>query len=207
MARTTHLMPKVKAKEWRALLGALAIMASSLQSATATAAPPATANTVQLGAGLRYGQELEDGALNPWGVGLGAGAGYTLPQAVYVGSQFDYFFGSQLETPEYRLEAMYWELLAKLGYDLGLSEQWVLRPVVAAGAATLRSEFCPAAQGTCSDTSSTGFVIAPGASALYLRQSFALGVDIRYDFVFTEESATHPDQSSEALVMTLSFGL
>ncbi len=175
-------------------------------SATARAVPPATLNSAEIAAGLRYGQDLEEGGLNPWGVGLGVGAGYTLPQAVYFGAQFDYFFGSELEAPAYRLKGSYWEALAKLGYDLGLSDQWVVRPGLAAGAATFRSELCPPAPEACSKSSDTGFVIAPGISALYLRPSFAAGVDIRYDVVFTEETDANPDDNTEAIVGAVSFG-
>jgi hypothetical protein len=72
-------------------IAALAAVAASAIAVPAAATQPATLNVFQFGAGFRYGFELEAGDFNPWGLGLGIDAGYTLPPAVYVGGVFDYF--------------------------------------------------------------------------------------------------------------------
>ena len=60
-------------------------------------ADPATTNVLQLGVGFRYGLDLTPSdTLNPWGLGLGLDAGYTLPNAVFLGGSFEYFFGEEI---------------------------------------------------------------------------------------------------------------
>ena len=64
-------------------IGVGAALAAVLFATAPARAEPKTANSLQLGLGLRYGIEMNEGDFNPWGLGLGIQGGYTLPNAVY----------------------------------------------------------------------------------------------------------------------------
>jgi hypothetical protein len=162
------------------------------------AAPPATAGAIQLGIGFRYGHELEQGDFNPWGPGIGIAAGYTLPQAICLGGSLEYFFGDRIEVSEVSRSANYLEAQAEGGYDLGISERWVIRPKLGAGVAALQSENC--VDTDCTNEGDAAFVLAPGASVMFLSPSFSLSLDARYDMVFGEEEMVN------AIVWSVGFG-
>ncbi len=151
----------------------------------AFADPPATANSVQLGVGFRYGIDFEEGDFNPWGSGIGVEAGYTLPNAVYLGGNFDYFFGDSIDVAGTTLEGNIWQLMAEGGYDLGLGPNVVVRPKAGLGVAGLHSKRCPPT-GACSDDSETDFAIAPGATFMLLTKNFSLSLDLRYDMILAD---------------------
>jgi hypothetical protein len=75
----------------------LGVVALSLAASAAAAEEPFTANKGQLGAQLMYGVDLEEGDLNPYGLGLAPQAGYTLAPGIYLGGRVDYFFGDTEE--------------------------------------------------------------------------------------------------------------
>jgi hypothetical protein len=161
--------------KWVRVLSSLVCAgALSLFARPASANEPATADTFQWGGGFRYGFELEVPAINPWGPGLGAELGYTMPNAVYLGGKFDYFFG---ESEEPRL----WELMAEGGYDLGVGRSVVIRPKVDAGFAT----------STSGNRSRTDVVLSPGAKFLFLTEKFGLSADVRYDMIFVEDTTAN----------------
>jgi hypothetical protein len=169
----------------RALAGLLLLL-STLVCAPAFA-DPATANSIQIGAGFRYGFELEPGELNPWGTGLGLEAGVTLPNAVYVGGHFEYFFGETLEAADIETSGNLWQLTGEGGYDIGLGPIFVLRPKVGAGVAGVNAETCDAAN-VCVDDSSTNFALAPGATFIIMPPGFSLSADVRYAMIFAEKT-------------------
>ena len=148
------------------------------------AAEPATANVLQLGLGFRYGFDMKDEKPNPWGVGVGIDGGYTLPNAVYLGGTFEYFFGGTEETPDVDVKANVWQLLAEGGYDIGLADELVLRPKLAAGLAMPRVELCSDVGG-CDHESSGKFALAPGVKLMILSR-IKLMIDARYALVFGE---------------------
>jgi hypothetical protein len=158
-------------------LGILVFVGAALLSRPATA-QPATANSVQLGAGFRYGFDLTGASSNPWGLGLGIDGGYTLQNAVYLGGNLDYFFGEDGEG-----DGLF-QLMAEVGYDLGLGENVVFRPKAGAGFAAANSEARAA--------------VAPGAKLMLFTSSVSLSLDARYSIVFS-------DPSLQALI--LSFGI
>jgi hypothetical protein len=160
-------------------------------------AEPTTANSLQIGLGFRYGFEMNEGDLNPWGPGLGLDVGYTLPNAVYVGGVFEYFFGDSIGSGANKVESNLWQLMAEGGYDLGLGPIFVLRPKLGAGVASINGEAC--VLGTCVDDSSTELAIAPGVKAMFFFPVLKLSADLRYDLVFAEETA-------KALILTVGFG-
>jgi opacity protein-like surface antigen len=183
-------------------VAALVVLAGVGVSGTALAEPPATANVLQIGAGFRYGFEMEEGDLNPWGPGLGLAVGYTLPNAVYLGGNFDYFFGDSIEAPGTELSVNLWQLMAEGGYDLGLVNGFVLRPKLGVGLASVHSEICTTigTSESCESDSQSDFAIAPGVSFLYLGPVISLSVDLRYDMIFADE------ETGNALILSAGIG-
>jgi hypothetical protein len=169
----------------RGVVGAVGLVMALV--AAPAAADPATQNSIQIGVGFRYGIDLEPGELNPWGTGLGLDGGITLPNAVYVGGNFEYFFGSTVETSDIDTSGNLWQLTAEGGYDIGLGPIFVLRPKVGAGVAGSSFETCDL-EGACVDDSSTDFVLAPGASFILMPPGFSLSLDVRYDMIFAERT-------------------
>ncbi len=174
------------AKSVRVLASLVCAGAVSFLATPAFANEPATAGALQWGIGFRYGFELEDGDFNPWGTGLGAELGYTLPNAVYVGGNFDYFFGEEEELGDASYQSNIWQLMAEGGYDIGVAPVFVIRPKLGVGFATINSESCAGTLG-CRDDSSTNFALAPGAKFMFLTENFGLSADLRYDIIFAEE--------------------
>lgn len=170
----------------RACAAICVALAASLFAAPA-AADPATVNSIQIGAGFRYGFEQEPGDLNMWGTGLGLDAGITLPNAVYLGGNFEYFFGETIEQSDIEVSGHLWQLTVEGGYDIGLGPIFVLRPKLGAGVAGVSAETCDVA-GACADDSSTDFVLAPGATFIVMPPGFSLSLDVRYDMIFAERT-------------------
>ncbi len=173
----------------RGYVGAGVLLAGLLMSSRASADEPATANVVQIGVGFRYGIDLKGSDFNPWGPGIGVNAGYTLSNAVYLGGNFDYFFGSKKTIADVDFTGNIWQLMAEGGYDVGLGSKIVIRPKVGVGFAALDSKACPP-QGDCLESSAKPFALAPGATFLLLTSHFMLTLDARYDIVFADEKAT-----------------
>jgi len=169
----------------RFMVGMLGLWVSLL--AAPAAADPATQSSVQLGVGFRYGFDQEPGDLNLWGTGLGLDAGITLPNAVYVGGNVEYFFGQTLEQNDIELSGHLWQLTAEGGYDIGLGPIFVLRPKIGAGVAGVTMETCDLGD-TCVDDSSTNFALAPGATFILMPPGFSLSLDVRYDMIFAERT-------------------
>lgn len=150
---------------------------------------PHTANSIQLGLGFRYGVLLSDGDLNPWGTGLGIDVGYTLPNAIYFGGGFEYFFGDSSEALGFKVSTNIWQLSAEGGYDIGLGENFVIRPKLGFGLAHIgvSVENCPSGF-TCSEDSKSKAAIAPGLTLMLFTRQFSLSIDTRYDMVLTDPS-------------------
>lgn len=182
----------------RARASVAAFLSALAFSIPASADPPATANSLAIGLGFRYGVDLEDSVVNPWGTGLGVGVGYTLPSAVYLGANFDYFFGETETLPTGDASANIWQAMAEGGYDIGLGQSLVLRPKAGVGFASLNGEACVDTLG-CDSRSESNLALAPGLTFLVVTQNFILSLDTRYDLVFAEETAS-------ALLFSLGIG-
>ncbi len=155
-------------------------------------AGPHTANSIQLGVGFRYGALLSKGDLNPWGTGLGLDVGYTLPQAVYLGGSFEYFFGGSVDyAGGLKAKANIWQLSAEGGYDIGLGENFVIRPKVGVGVASLKTSFegCVGVGSECDSSTDTKALLAPGVTFMLFTQRISLALDVRYAHVFSDPSA------------------
>ena len=160
---------------------------------------PHTANSLQLGLGFRYGAKLSDGDLNPWGTGLGLDVGYTLPNAIYVGANFEYFFGESSEVAGVKISENILQLSAEGGYDVGIGQNFVIRPKFGVGVAHLNAsvEGCPSGF-DCAD-SVTKAALVPGVTFLLFTQRLSLALDVRYDLVLT-------DPSMKALIFSAGIG-
>lgn len=178
-----------------ALGSALAL--GSIETASAEAIAPATVGVLQLEGGFRYGFDLEEGSLNPFGPGLGIGVGYTLPSAIYLGGVFDYFFGGSASGGGREVTANIWQIMAEGGYDLALSDSWVLRGKGGFGYAGINSEVCTG--DVCSSDAEGRLAFAPGAAVMYLGESFSFSLDARYDMVFADETL-------DAIILSVGFG-
>lgn len=170
---------------WTRFVGALCGVAALFSPGLARAEPPITAGGFQIGLGFRYGFDLEEGDLNPWATGIGIDGGYTLPNAVYVGANFEYFLGGSVDLPGGELSSNVYQLSAEGGYDLGFAERFVLRPKVGLGMAGVKSEAC-ADVGGCASDSSTNFLATPGLAFLFLGERFSFSADVRYAMIFAD---------------------
>jgi hypothetical protein len=179
-------------------VGTVAAAVVFFGSTSAFAGEPATANSLQLGLGFRYGLEMNDGDFNPWGPGLGVQAGYTLPNAVYVGGLFEYFFGDKQETLGIKVTGNIWQVMGEGGYDIGLGDTFVIRPKLGVGLANSSAEICGTGA-PCQSSSSSDLAIAPGATFMLFVPHFKLSADVRYDLVFS-------DETQKALIFTVGFG-
>lgn len=164
-------------------------LVSALWAAPSWADDPATEGSIQIGLGFRYGVEMNDGDLNPWGTGIGLEGGYTLPVIpVYVGGNAEYFFGGTLDSPQVDLDSNIWQLSAEGGYDFGIGDHVVIRPKLGLGYAFLSTETCIGDLGCQSDSDGKP-LIAPGAKFMLLLKSFQLSFDARYAIITSDPSA------------------
>jgi len=154
-------------------------------------AGPHTANSLQLGVGFRYGAMVSDGEPNPWATGLGLDVGYTLPQAVYLGASFEYFFGGSVDLGlGVKAKSNIWQLSAEGGYDVGLGENFVIRPKVGLGIASAKSSVdgCPTGL-TCPEAATkTKPLVAPGVTFMLFTEKVSVALDVRYALVLADPS-------------------
>ena len=176
---------------------AVVTAAMCLLSTSAWAGSPATANSLQIGLGFRYGLEMNEGDFNPWGPGVGASVGYTLPiMPIYVGGNFDYFFGSTLEAGGFKTKGNVWHLMAEGGYDVGVGDNLVIRPKLGLGPAGMSVETCAMA---CTSDSAVKFAIAPGAAVMLFTPVIKVSFDLRYAIVLA-------DPTAKALIFSVGVG-
>jgi hypothetical protein len=162
-------------------------------------AEPRTSGALQFGVGFRYGIDQQEGDFNPWGTGVGLTGGYTLPLIpIYVGGNAEYFFGSEAQQGAIKLTGKLWQITAEGGYDIGLGENFVLRPKIGLGLATLSSETCTSLTG-CNKDSESKSVVAPGATFMLFTDHFGLSLDVRYDMVLT-------DPVAKAIIFSVGIG-
>jgi len=159
-----------------AVLGVACAAAAFSFSASASALPLLT-----LSASLRglYGAASGDPDANPYGVGLGVRAGVTLPASLYLGASLDYFFGDSAEIAGIDVNQSLLQVLANVGYDLGLGPL-TLRPSLGFGLAQSNVEIGPL------DESESDFVLSPGAEAIVGLGLLSVSAEVRYNKVFVD---------------------
>jgi hypothetical protein len=180
------------------LVFALGFALGASTAAGSALADAATQGAFQFGAGFRYGVEQNEGDVNPWGTGLGLDLGYTMENSVYLGGNFEYFFGETVDIGGSEVSNNVWQLSAEGGYDIGLGESIVLRPKLGLGMASLMVDGC--AVGICEDSSEQDFMLAPGATFILLTRSFSLSLDARYAMIVAEP------ELAKALIFSLGIG-
>jgi hypothetical protein len=115
------------------------LFALSPTAARAQAHPPFTAERASGALGFRFGS-------NDLNAGVGALVGYTLPQNVYLGAVFDYWFGKSQDYSFFGVtqtaKAHWWDVFGVGGYDFGVMPQLVLRPIVGIGMIHVNAEVC-----------------------------------------------------------------
>jgi hypothetical protein len=151
-------------------------------SFAAQAAPAFTANSAQIGVGIGYGIFLGDegpgGDFNPYGVGVWVRGGYTLNSNIYLGGNFDYYFGES----EGDVSMNIYQFMFEPGYDIALAPTAVLRPVLGVGYSTYHVDLGPFG-----DASQSEFGIAPGAVFLVDFGKLYGTASARYNHIFVED--------------------
>ena len=150
-------------------------------------AEPFTERRVGLGVGLAYGLYLGDAAEDiptPYGLGVGARAGYTFDPNVYLAAELNYFFGTSQRFPQYGDVEGSLRILqygAQAGYDLGLGRHFVLRPKLGVGAARVTAKV--RVEDMTGDVSETGLALTAGVEALGRYKVWFLAVEARYTYL------------------------
>jgi hypothetical protein len=155
---------------------------------------------ISVSASLRglYGSYTGEGELNPYGFGLGARAGVTLPASLYLGGSLDLFFGETIDGPGGDVSASIFQVMGNVGYDLSLGPL-VLRPFLGAGLASVSGEIC--AGSLCASDSEGKFALAPGAEAYVGLGLLSLTGEVRYNKIFDDP------EDGDALVLGVGLGL
>jgi opacity protein-like surface antigen len=164
----------------RLLLPLLVFAATALAAAPASAmGNPFTQNRAQVLGGLRVGSDN----LN---FGLGLKAGYTLPIDLYVGGMFDYFFG---EHDENTINGVHNEhsfsiflLAPEVGYDFGITPEFMVRPFGGIGLASAHVEACSQGPGVnfCADESRSDVGLTLGGLVHYSIGRAFFGGELRF---------------------------
>ncbi len=180
------LLPCVSMTSLNCRLLAATLLASTLATASAHAqtfpAPaPLTGDSViarpsplagrgQVAGGVRFGSDDLD-------LGLGVRAGYTLPNKLYLGGTFDYFFGDEEENAFARASASLWMLASEVGYEFPVAPNLVLRPFGGLAFVKVNGEFC--ITGSCTSVSDDDLGLVLGGLLSYVSGSFFAGGDLR----------------------------
>ena len=167
---------------------------------TAHAAKPRanTQRTWQLQGGVRYGLELTSHDYKLWQVGWGGAVGRTLKNSIYIGGSLDAYQGEQFHyIPADKRSPFvggnYWQGQAQVGYDIGLSEHWLWRPKVGAGAARLNVNNCQTLVGNqadCRRTISYNGSLVPGVELIFARDVL-VSLEARYALLFDTITIKH----------------
>jgi hypothetical protein len=162
-----------------------------------------------LSAQFDYGFWTGDGDVNAFGPGLGLRGGYTLPVGIYLGGDFDYFFGesrsagvSGIAGASGRVNV--YDFMAEVGYDFWVHDAGVLRPKLGLGVGIGKVNACVNAVNlinVCGGDSSSGFALGIGLQYLHFFDNIFLGLEGRYETV----SIDGPDPS--AIILGIGVGV
>jgi hypothetical protein len=160
-----------------------------------------------LDAQFNYGIWTGDGDTNPFGPAIGVRGGVTLDPGLYLGADFDYFFGEErsgsVPGASGSSRVNVYDVMGEVGYDFWLHRHGVLRPKVGLGVGFLKGSLCGqiANVGGCADDTRSGFTIAPGAQYLHFFHNAFLTVEARYQTVMLDG----PDPN--AVILGIGLGL
>ena len=135
-----------------------------------------TGDEYQLVAHAGYGVSFQSGP-NPYGLAVGGRLGYTFDAIpIYVGLQVYYFFGETLDPNPSK--ASYAAVGAEVGFDLSLSEWFVLRPSCGVGLGILDGGLTGGTVSAANQTS-YGLYLSPGVTGLVPLWILLAGLDVR----------------------------
>jgi hypothetical protein len=157
------------------------VLVLAARSSRAQARPAFTLERASGALGVRYGS-------NDLNAGVGALIGYTLPQSIYLGGVFDYWFGKSVNNSAFGItqtgKSSGWNLFGTVGYDFGVLPALVLRPVLGIGVLHGSAEVCQSVPGSpvvqCVSASSSDAAGLFGGQLMYLvGSSVHLGGELR----------------------------
>lgn len=135
---------------------------------------------ISVGLLLGYGISLEDGG-NPWGFGFGLRGGYNI-DAIYLGARFIYYLG---EDP-----VNIWELGIDGGYDIAVSDKFVVRPGLGLGIANVTVDVPEVLGFGGGSASESEFYIAPAVAGLFdVTDSVFVGLEARFQLILSDPTA------------------
>lgn len=158
-----------------------------------------------LDAQFNYGIWTGDGDVNPYGPAIGVRGGVTLYPGLYLGADFDYFWGEERNVPPFSGRVNLYDVMGEIGYDYWLHRNGVLRPKIGLGVGVVRGEGCFGAGNVsgCTDNSRSGFAIAPGAQYLHYFSNVFLSLEARWQTVILDG----PDPNAVVLGIGLGVAL
>jgi hypothetical protein len=154
-----------------------------------------------------YGFWTGDGDWNAFGPGVDVRAGFTLGSGLYLGANFDYFFGETRDLGAFGGSASAtrneYDIMGEIGYDFWVHHHGILRPKIGLGVGIEHAESCAGYAGigaVCQDGTENGFSFAPGLEYMHFFDGMFLSVEGR----FQEVSLKGPDPS--AIVLGVGLG-
>ena len=175
-------MTTLRRKCFAVLFAALGFLFCGAFSETARAAPAFTWEKGQISGGLRFGSDNLD-------FGVGVRGGYTLGMGLYIGGVFDYWFGDDDDAgaPFLNVESnvSYWDLMAEVGYDFGITPSIMIRPFGGFGIFHWDLEVCGPV--VCDDSSDSEAAGEFGGILLFAFGSLHLGPELRV--LFADDTA------------------
>jgi hypothetical protein len=123
------------------------------------------------------GNDLSDTTVNPYGLGFGGRAGYTLTSHIYVGGIFVYHTGESKDDKGIKYEASVLYPGLEAGYDLGVGPV-LLRPYAGVGYLSIKVKASAGPNEIDRSSGKIGFW--PGLSVLYPFDKYFVGIDARY---------------------------
>jgi hypothetical protein len=191
----------------KALLGS-AVVATLLVTMTGTALADYRNHwgdhpeQVTLSGQLEYGAWTGDGDTNAYGFGIGFRGGYTFDMGLYLGGDFDYFFGednggSVAGIAGASTHVNVWNVMGEIGYDFWIYRHGILRPKLGLGVGVGHGSACVSVNilnvgGACDSNSQSGFAIAPGVQFLHFFSNVYFTGELRYQTI----SIDGPDPSA-----------
>ena len=135
--------------------------------------------------GVSFGATLGLGTQDTYGFGVGAKAGYTLPNRLYFGGVGAYHIGNQTEALGNTITNKTWFVGPEAGYDIGVSKV-ILRPALGIGLAFRNQTANGTGLANAGNQTDTRLYIAPGASIIAPIGNFFVGGDARVMFTTKE---------------------
>ena len=156
------------------------LMTVATQASSSIAAEPFTGDTKSIVGAIQYGVLVGDAAANPYGLGLGAKVGVTLPSALYLGAFGEYFFGGTSGTSK----ASSFQLMIEGGYDMPLGPTTVLRPKLSAGLCV--NDYGDDFGELESNASDQKFAVAPGVQLIFDAKPVLIALEGRFNIVLDD---------------------